>query len=203
MNALQAHSDRRSAREVTPADLSRLVAAANAGRYRDMERLAHELVGACRHSGVAWKALSASLEMQGKDSLAASERAAHLLPNDAEVYSNLGSALRRVGRLDESVGSYRRALAINPSIAEVWNNLGNALRDLGKLNDAVAAFRRALDLKPEFAKPYNNLGNALQDLGKLDEAVASYRRALELKPDYAEAHNNLAIALRSQNRTAE
>jgi Flp pilus assembly protein TadD len=81
--------------------------------------------------------------MQRKDALPALERAAQLLPNDVEAHNNLGTAWRRLGRLEDAMGSYRRALAIEPDIAEVHNNLGNALKDLGRLEDAVASYRRA------------------------------------------------------------
>jgi tetratricopeptide (TPR) repeat protein len=184
-------------------DAAEVIAMAKAGRYADMEIKARELVSRHPESGFAWKALSVSLEMQGKDARQSLERAAQLLPDDAEAHSNLGAALRRVGRFDDAVTSYHRALEIKPDIAEVHNNLGNALKDLGRHGDALAAFIRALDLKPDFAKAHNNMGNALQELGSLDDAVASYRRALALKPDYAEAHNNLGISLRLQSRSAE
>jgi tetratricopeptide (TPR) repeat protein len=188
---------------VTPANVTEVVAMANARRYPDMETRARELVTAHPQSGFAWKALSVSLELQGKDALQPLEKAAQLLPEDAEAHNNLGTALRRVGRLDGAVASYRRALEIKPDIAEVYNNLGNVLRDGGQFDDAIAAFRRALDLKPNFAKSHNNLGNTLQDLGRLDDAAASYGRAIAFEPDYAEAHNNLGISLRQQSRAAE
>jgi len=176
---------------------------ARSGRYPEMERAAQELVAANANSGFAWKALSVSLQMQRKDALHALQRAAQLLPADAEAHSNLGTALRSGGRLEEAVASYRRALQVNAHVAEVWNNLGNALRDLGRLDESVAAFRRALELRPEFAKPHNNLGNALQDLGMLEDAVTHYRRAVSLDPKYAEAHSNLGMTLRTQGCAAE
>lgn len=188
---------------MTPANISRLAAMANSERYADMEAVARELLGADQNSGFAWKALSVSLQMQGKDALQPLERAALTLPNDAEVHSNLGAALRRAGRLDDALASFRRAIALKPNIAEVHNNLGNALKDLGRLKEAVRAFRRALELNPDFAKAHSNLGNALQDQGELEAAAACYSRALALQPEYAEAHTNLGILLRLRSRAAE
>jgi tetratricopeptide (TPR) repeat protein len=186
-----------------PANASELAAMANSGRYVEMESMARRLVAAQPSTGLGWKALSVSLQMQGKDALQAMERAACLLPNDAESQSNLGAALRRHGRLDEAVACLRQALQTRPDLAEVWNNLGNAERDLGHLDAAVAALGEALRLKPGFAKGHNNLGNALRDLGSLDEAAASYRQALECDANYAEAHSNLGSLLRLQGRSAE
>ena len=188
---------------IPPEAARRLIALAGSGQYADMEALAGELVAARPGAGFAWKALSVARQMQGKEALQSMERAASLLPDDVEAQSNLGAALRRVGRLDEAEACYRRALNLRPDIAEVWNNLGNVQQELGRLDDALAAFAKALDLKPNFAKSHNGLGNTLQQLGRLDEALASYGRAVAIEPDYAEAHNNLGITLRLLNRGAE
>jgi tetratricopeptide (TPR) repeat protein len=168
-----------------------------------MEARARELTAAHPSFGLAWKALSVALQMQGKEAFRALELAARLLPDDAEAQSNFGAALRRCGRLEESVACLRRALQMRPDLAEVWNNLGNAHRDLGALDAALDAFAEALRLKPGFARAHNNLGNALLDLGRLEEAMASYRRAVKYDPNYAEAHNNLGSALRLAGRADE
>ena len=180
----------------TPAECSQLAALFNAGRYAELENLAHLLVDQYPDSGLAWKVLGASLSAQNKEALPALQRATELLPDDAEAHSNLGNALRGIGQLDDAVESYRRALEIKPDFAGALSNLGNVLQDLGQLDDAVASYRRALEVQPDFAKAHSNLGNALQGLGRLDDAVASYRRALKIQPGFAEAHNNLGNILR-------
>jgi tetratricopeptide (TPR) repeat protein len=169
----------------------------NSRRYVEMETVARELVNHHPQSGIVFKALGLSLWMQGKDALSALERATQLLPADAEVHSNLGNALRALGRLDDAAASYRRALAINPDYAEAHNNLGNLLRDLGQFDAAVTSCGRALKIKPDFAAAHCNLGAAQRGLGQLEDAVASYRRAIAYKPDFAEAYSNLGNALRN------
>ena len=195
--------ERDSRAAAVPAGAADLMAMARAGRYGDMEAKALALTASHPSSGLAWKALSVALQMQGKNALQPLERAAHLLPGDVEAQSNLGAALRRLGRLDEAVVCLRRALQLRPDISEVWNNLGNAERDLGRPAAALEAFGQALRLKPDLAKAHNNRGNALLDLGRLEEAIASYRRALEIDAAYAEAHRNLGIALRLQGRAEQ
>ena len=172
----------------------------NAGRHVELESRARELLERHPDSGLIWKALGASLLMQGKDALPAMQKAAELLPDDAQTHSNLGNSLRDLGRPDDAVASYRRALAIKPDYAEAHGNLGIVLQDLGRLDDAVASYRRALAIKPEYAKAHNNLGNVLRDLGRLTEAVESHRKALAIEPEYAEAYNNLGNALRDLGR---
>jgi tetratricopeptide (TPR) repeat protein len=176
------------------------VAMIRAGRFVDLEATTRGLIQREPNSGLAWKALSVSLTMQGKDALHAMTQAATLLPGDPEAHSNLGNALHSLRRFDAAAASYRRALEIKPHYPEVCNNLGSALRSLGRLDEAVASFRRALEMKADFAEACNNLGNALRGLRRLDEAVASYRRALEIKPCYPEACNNLGNALLDQKQ---
>jgi predicted O-linked N-acetylglucosamine transferase (SPINDLY family) len=128
------------------------------------------------------------------------QKAAELLPDDAEAHNNYGNALRDCGRLDEAVVSYRRALEIQPDYAEIHNNLGNAQRDLGRIDDAVASYRRTLEIIPDYAEAHNNLGNVQRDLGRFYDAWKSYHRALEIRPDYAEVHNNFGNIQRDLGR---
>ena len=180
-----------------------LVALFNRGRYAELESRTRVLVEQYPNSGFAWKVLGAALLVQGKEGLVALQKAAELLPGDAEAHNNLGNALKDLGRLDEAVARYHRALVIKPDFAEAHNNLGNALKDLGRLDDAVACYRRALAIKPDFADAHSNLGSAFRDIARLDDAVACYRRALAIRPDFAEAHNNLGNALKDLGRPDE
>lgn len=176
-------------------DLSRLVADMRAGRHSEVERRARELVVHHPNSGVVWKFLGVSLGLQGKEALQALERAATLLPQDAEAQLNLANALRAVGRLEDAVACYRRALKISPDVAAAQVALGSALRGLGQLDAAVLSYRRALELAPGLVDAHRKLGSALHELGQFDAAVASYRKALELEPASAEANSNLGAAL--------
>jgi tetratricopeptide (TPR) repeat protein len=179
----------------TPVNMTQLGVLTQAGRYGELETQAREFILQHSDSGVAWQALGFALSMQGKDALNPLQMAAKLLPDDAGAHNNLGSALGRLGRLDEAIASYRRALVLDPDFAEAHNNLGNASLDLKRLDEAAASCRRALEIKPHFVQAHDSLGNALLDLGQIEQAAASFRRALEINPLYAEAHNHLGNAL--------
>ena len=77
----------------------------------------------------------------------------------AEAHSNLGLALKGLGKLKEAVASYHKALALKPDYAKAHNNLGNVLRELGRLEDAVASYRTALGLKPDYAEAQHMLNS--------------------------------------------
>ncbi len=187
----------------TAVECDQLEALFNAGRLAELESQAHLLLEKYPESGFVWNLLGASLQMQGKDGLAALQNAAKFLPDDADVHSNLGNVLGDLGRLDEAEASYRRALQIDPHNANVLSNLGITLGDLGRLDEAEASYRRALQIKPGIAETHYNLGNTLKGLGRLNEAEASYRRALQIKPDFAQAHCNLGITLHELGRLDE
>ncbi len=128
-------------------EINRIIDLFNSGLHAELESQARLLTVRYPDSGFAWKALGASLQVQGKDALAVLRRAAKLLPDDAEVHNNLGNALKNIGELDSAAASYRRAIEIRPAYAMAYNNLGNALLGLGQLESAVVSYRRAQEIK--------------------------------------------------------
>ncbi|MBT9613719.1 MAG: tetratricopeptide repeat protein [Burkholderiales bacterium] len=180
----------------TPADFNQLAVLFKSGRYVELERHTRMLLEQYPEAGLVWKLLCIALQMQGKDTLLALQKAAKFLPNDAEIHNNLGNVLQAHGQHAEAAASLRRALMLAPDFVEAHANLGNALKDLGQLDAAVASYRRVLKINPNIAELHSNLGAVLHELQQFDEAVASHRRALELNPQYAAAHNNLGNVLR-------
>lgn len=188
---------------LTAAERSQLEALYYSGRFTELESRARLLLDQYPQSGFIWNVLGLSLQMQGKNGIAALQKATELLPDDADMHCKLGNALSDQNRLSEAEASYRRALKIKPDYAEIHSNLGITLKDLGRLDEAMASHRRALEIKPDYAEAYNNLGFTLKELGQLDKAEASYRRALEIKPDFAEVYCNLGDILKELGRLGE
>lgn len=184
-----------SSKALPQAECDQLVALFNAGQLVELESRSRFLTKRYPTSGFAWKVLSLALHAQGKEALPALQKAANLLPNDAEAHSNLGAVLKYLGQLDNAVASFRQALKIKPDDAGIHFNLGVALNDLGQRDNSVVSFRRVLAIDPDHAEACLCLGNALIELGQLDNAAASYRQVLKINPDYAEAHSNLGKAL--------
>src|SRR4029079_19600316 len=77
-------------------------------------------------------------------------------PELAEAHTNLGTALREQGKLDEAVACHRHAIALAPDYAEAHNHLVTALKDQARLYDALASFRRATELRPDFVAAHSN-----------------------------------------------
>ncbi len=188
-----------------PEEIEGLLRLFGAQRYAEAASLARAMTARFPRYGFGWKASGVVLNAIGRpaEALAAMQKAAELLPEDAEVHSNLGNTLRDLGRQADAEASYRSALRIEPRYAEAHCNLGNTLRDLGRLDESQAAYRRALEIKPDLIEAHHNLGNVLWDLGRPQEAEASFRRALEINPHYALAHSSLGNLLREMGRLRE
>lgn len=156
--------------------------------------------------------LGAALITRGNEQLArgdlagalASYRAAEkLLPEDEDVFYNLGIALTRAGQTNEAIAAYETALKLFPDYAEAHNNLGNLLLRAGRVDEAVEHFRAAITTLPDYATAHNNLGNALRLAGWTNEALEHFARAVALNTNYWEARFNLATLYRETGRPDE
>ena len=180
----------------SPTEVNELLALYNEHRYLEAENRTRTLLEKYPHFAFGWKLLGSTLQLQGKDALPTFQKAALLMPDDAEAHYNLGVVQKGQGKLEDAATSYKRAIALNPDYADAHSNLGNIQQQLGQLGEAIASYRRAIMIKPDSAIAHNNLGITLKDFGRLDIAIESYRRAIEIDPDYTEAHSNLGNALR-------
>src|SRR3989339_366881 len=118
-----------------------------------------------------------------------------LSPMSADVYNNLGVALRTAGRAHAAVACYRRSLALKPNGSGIYTNLGNALRDLGESARAVEAHRRAIKYAPNSPKALLNAGIALRDVGNAKDALEHFSRAIKLEPTYTLCRVEHALTL--------
>jgi predicted O-linked N-acetylglucosamine transferase (SPINDLY family) len=186
--------------ELTEDDVDEIVTLFNQGHYQEAEDRARELTALFPMQGFGWKVLGVVLREQGQitASLHPMQKAAELLPDDAEAHSNLGITLMNHGLLSAAVLSYRRALELYPDYIEVYHNLGLTLMTLGQLSEAGECFQRVLELNPDYIDAYYNLGKVFQEQGQLPEAEHCYRQVLASYPDLSEVHSNLARVLHGQ-----
>jgi len=99
------------------------------------------------------------------EALAYYETALSIFPTAAAHY-NLGSALHRLGEIEEAVKHYRLALRLAPANVDYLNNLGIALAEQEDIEAAVQLFREALRLDPAYENASKNLDKALNYLKK-------------------------------------
>ncbi len=116
-------------------------------------------------------------------------------PDNASYHSNLGEALRALGRFDEATAAYEKALAIDPGFAMAHNNLANVLADSGQKEDALARYNKAAALLPDDPEIQLNRANLLMELGRSREAVEAYRNLIKQFPQFPVVWNSLGLAL--------
>lgn len=128
-------------------------------------------------------------------------------PNNLGTYIDLGIALAKKGRTDESIKYFRMALIIrskdvvNKTKAHI--NLGIALQQKGRTDEAMSQYHKALTLEPDNFAAHFNLGNALMEKGLFKKAADQYRMAIKIKPEEEKAYKNLGQAFFKQGRLEE
>ncbi len=130
-----------------------------------------------------------------RDSETLFRHALRVTRDNAVAHLDLGLALYRRGRVEESTEQFRESLRIRPGFEAAHSNLGVALGDLGRYDEAIAEHERARDIDPSDPDVYNNLGSVYYRLGRRDEAIEQFRRALRLDSEHANACYNLGTAL--------
>jgi FkbM family methyltransferase len=126
--------------------------------------------------------------------------AATRFPDKADVFNNLGVALKQQGKLDAAQTAYRRAIELAPGNGDTWNNLGNALKLAGDLAAAVDAYRKAIALRPAHADAHFNLGTALAEQERIAEAADCFRQSAALRPNHYDSLVNLGVASKQLKR---
>jgi tetratricopeptide (TPR) repeat protein len=113
----------------------------------------------------------------------------------------LGTALLKIGQLDEAIAHNRAALRIRYEVNGL-TNLANALFQKGELSEAIAHFREAVRFRPNDSELRRNLGKALFQKGALDQSIAEFRAALRICPTDSDAADGLGNALLQKGEPA-
>jgi tetratricopeptide (TPR) repeat protein len=99
----------------------------------------------------------------------------------ASTYFNLGLALFRQERYEESLLNFQRALEIEPNDPEYLDLLSNAFLELGRLDEAMEAIRAAIAVDDNYALAHYDLGTVLAQMkGQDAAALRSFKRSLDL-----------------------
>jgi len=173
--------------------------------HAELQRETRRLLVQYPDAGILWKVLGASLHVQGGNGpevLEALQKAATLLPQQADAQNNLAVALRTRGEFASAAAYSRRALQLQPGFIEAQRNLGSALHGLRDYAGAATCFAQALESQsdPDLRM---NLGICLCELGRYDEAVAHLQEVARQAPGKAATHHQLGTALMALGRHDE
>lgn len=127
----------------------------------------------------------------------------HRFPEHGFARKILGSVLRSLGRLDESLAVCKETAKLRPNDHEAHFNLGCELHRQGHLEESASSYLIALKLQPNNAVAYKNLGGVLKTLNLLQDAEVCCRQAITLAPSMAGAHNNLGNVFQARGQHAQ
>ena len=79
-------------------------------------------------------------------------------PNNAYAFFSRGSALLKLGKLQEAMDDTNKALELNPNIAKAYETRGVAKELMGNKGGALLDFNRAIEIDENFSSAYANRG---------------------------------------------
>jgi predicted CXXCH cytochrome family protein len=124
-------------------------------------------------------------------------------PERPEFYMELGDALQRAGRPEESAAAYRVAIEKNRASALLWARLAQPLRALGKSQEPLEAMLKSVQADPNNAEAWYNLALLQSDLGDKKSAIDSFRKSIALDPEFADSRNSLGSVLAETGQVRE
>jgi len=114
-------------------------------------------------------------------------------PNSYELQLNWGSALKNLGKFDESLAHLDLAENINPMDSCVWLNKGVTLEAMDRQQEALECYDKAIDLNPNFLEAHCNKANSLMVIGQYSDAMEEFKSALAINPNDYDTLYNLSL----------
>ncbi|WP_128434783.1 tetratricopeptide repeat protein [Streptomyces cyaneus] len=140
---------------------------------------------------------------------------------EANACDRLGTALLKVGRVEEAIDAHMRSRDLFQAAEDLhgeaiaWESLGVALEEAGRIEEAIDAdiharvLFRATDNRRGEGNTWNHLGSALHAAGQVWEAIDAFTHARDLYQAVEDrnregiAWNNLGVALAEAGRFEE
>jgi len=181
----------------------------------EAQHAAQDLRNATSLEALQVRAVDARLGNDLDAAVEAYRAAADKVPNNAEVWLDLGAAQEEKGDLAQAEASYARAVELDPRHPDARFSLGRAQVMLGKTAEGLQALQATLALHAESgndegrAAVLNGIGNAYNALGQNDDALRNYREALELRQKIGDQRgvattlSNIALIQLNQGRFDE
>ena len=183
-------------------DLSAALAIHKAGRLADADALYRRILASApgHPEALRLRGVIACQEGRFPDAITLLEAAVERDDRNAVYHSNLGVALRGVGRTEDALLAVRQAERLLPGDNDIRFNVACLLQDLGRSEEAIAAYEAVLKADPDHADALSNLGLLLVDAGRPELAVPLLQHALVKSPALLAARINLGLALHELER---
>ena len=111
------------------------------------------------------------------------ENTVRALPDDPYSYAALAFALRKVGRYNDAMHSYKVALYLEPENFDIWNNVANLYLLQGDTTTALATYNYIIDRNPMLTDIWLNMGVVYALSSQKEKARSAWERVLTYQPD--------------------
>ena len=119
------------------------------------------------------------------------ENTVRALPDDPYSYAALAFALRKVGRYNDAMHSYKVALYLEPNNFDIWNNVANLYLLQGDTITALDTYNYIIKRNPELIDVWLNMGVVYALSNQKEKARSAWQRVLNYQPDNTAALNYL------------
>ena len=115
--------------------------------------------------------------------------------SDVRAHSDLGTAYKEMGLLDEAIASFQAALRASADHLPTYELMGQTFMEMGKPEATVKSLERAMEVattvEDELVGIYYYLGRAHAELGNRESAVDFYDRVFSLDINFADVSERL------------
>lgn len=168
-----------------------------AGRYADAEHYYRAVTESDTHYPAALVGLGFALKEQGRSNEAREvlERAAGLIPDDADVHYLLGSVLEVTGQREAASSHLRKAIDLRPDFELARRQLIVALFKSERYAEATEVCEESIATSADSGELHFYRSNLYLHAGEKTLAISSCQRALALNPGLINAQQSLSRLL--------
>jgi tetratricopeptide (TPR) repeat protein len=124
-----------------------------------------------------------SRQNQHKEAIAEFQEAIKKMPNNSDLYEELGSEYRKSSQLELSQQAYSKEMELSPNNPVAMYNLAKIDIETNRSEDGLQLLERVVSAYKDFPATYFYLGLGQFDLGKTKEAVVSLEKARGMHPE--------------------
>ncbi len=130
-------------------------------------------------------------------------QAARLMPDDIDVYYNLGAVYQQLGEHDNALSCYKEVVLACPEDHGVYTQMAESALRLGRVKDATVLYTEAVRLRPDELGSAAALAQIHLRQGDLHHASEVLRSALAHHPDDISLNLGMGLVLEMQERHRE
>ena len=111
------------------------------------------------------------------------ENTVRALPDDPYSYAALAFALRKAGRYNDAMHSYKVALYLEPENLDIWNNVANLYLLQGDTITALSTYNYIVNKNPMLTDIWLNMGVVYALSNQKEKARSAWKQVLAYHSD--------------------